>query len=153
MADAFAAGPEAAEAFLHPGTAVAYDARTREDWELNTLFMDHDEYVFHPGDPKQSGPEFAGEYEGVAGYIQAMKHFGESWSDLRVEAGPVKVLDGAQALSMMLWRATGARSGMRMEWTAVGLLEFRDGLVVKQTFWWGMDSAREHFGRDLPADW
>jgi hypothetical protein len=145
-------GPAAAEVVLARGTAISYDARTREDWELNTLFMDHDRYVFHPGDPAAGGPDFGGENIGVEGYIKAMLQFGESWSNLRVEAGPVKVLDSRLALSVMKWTAEGRGSGVQMEWGAIGQFEFRDGLIIDQTFWWSMDAARRDLGDLVPSD-
>ena len=110
LAGALAAGPQTAEPVLAAGTQISYDARTRDDWELNTLFMDHESYVFHPGDPSEGGPEFAGEYRGVEGYISAMRHFADSWSNLEVAGGPVEVVDDRRALSMMHWTAKGTRS-------------------------------------------
>ena len=149
-----AAGPEVAEAALAVGTALSFDARSRDDWELNTLYMDHNAYVFHPGgDPSEGGPDFSGVYRGVEGYITSQKMFAESWSNLKVEAGPVKVLDESKALSMMHWSAQGTKSGMEMEWPATCLFEFRDGLLVDQRFWWSMDSARRDLGNAVPGDW
>lgn len=153
VAEAFAAGPTVAEALLGPGTAMSYDARSREDWELNTLFFDHESYVFHPGDPAEGGPEFSGDFVGVKGYIEAMNQFAESWLDLRVDAGPVKVLDETRALSVMHWSAQGIRSGMEMKWSAFALFEFRDGLIVDQKFWWSLDAFRRALGDEVPADW
>jgi len=153
LADAFAGGPEVVEPILEAGIRVSYDARSRDDWELNTLFMDHDAYIFHPGDPSEGGPEFAGVYEGVEGYISAMRHFSDSWSNLKVEGGPVKVIDDRSALSLMHWTSEGIRSGLEMKWIALALFEFREGLIVDQRFWWSLDSARRDLGGALPRDW
>ena len=153
LAQALALGPEAAEPLLISGAKLSYDARSRDDWELNTLYMDHDDYVFHAVDPREAGPEFSGVYHGVEGYIAAMEEFAESWSNLKVEGGPVKVMDSTRVLTRMYWTGQGTRSGLEMKWEAVGLLEFRDGLIIDQSFWWSKESARRHLGDAFPADW
>ena len=63
---------------------MPFAAFSRRDWEMNTLAMDSDDYVFRPGTADGCCPTWSREYRGMEGYLDAMHLLLESW-DLQVE--------------------------------------------------------------------
>lgn len=145
-----AAGGADADRFFRLGFGVAYAAYSRRDWELNTLFIDADDYTFRAA----AGHELIdarSDWRGIPGYLDAQNLLLEIWADLRIELAGVAVRRPEQVVTLTSWRGRAARSGVSMAWLAVSDNRFRDGLAVAQTFWWDRQRAQRDLGFPLPA--
>jgi hypothetical protein len=147
-ADALAAG---AEDTVRRGFELSYAAFNRRDWELNTLLLDPDDYVFLAGDLREALPDARDRYFGIAGYLEAMLLFLESWSELEVKLTDLLDLGRERAVALMRFNGRGQRSGLAFDQLAVGEHTFRDGLCVTQTYWWDSHRAARELGLQLPS--
>ena len=123
---------------MRGGFARIYEAYNRRDWEINTLFLDSDEYLFRPGDFGQAVPDARDEYHGIEAYIDAMETFIEGWVDLRVDLERLIFTEDGRVVSTLRWGGAGRRSGIPLDQTGVGEHIFRDGVVVTQSYWWSV---------------
>jgi ketosteroid isomerase-like protein len=149
-AQALAAESEEAAETVRRGFALSYDAFNRRDWELNTLLLAPDDYVFLAGDLREALPDARDRYLGVAGYLEAMLLFLESWSELEVKLMDLLDLGRDRAVSLMRFNGRGRRSGLAFDQLAVGEHTFREGLCVTQTYWWDSHRAARALGLQLP---
>jgi len=132
---------------MQSGFDRIYAAYSRRDWELNTLLLDRDEYVFKPGDLGQAMPDAREEYVGAEAYLDAIQTFLESWRDLRVQLDGLVFADDGTVVSLMRWRGTGRRSGIPLDQKGIGEHVFRDGLVLSQTYWWSEAAYQRALGQ------
>jgi hypothetical protein len=143
---------EAAAETIRRGFALSYDAFSRRDWELNTLLLDPDDLVFLAADFREALPDARERYLGIAGYLEAMLLFLESWSKLEVKLEDLLELGPDRAVSLMRFKGRGRRSGLAFEQLAVGDHAFREGLCVIQTYWWDSHRAARELGLSLPSE-
>jgi hypothetical protein len=132
---ALAAGGREATEFIRGGVLLGYDAYTRRDWELNTLFLDRDAYTFAAPAAARGLPDGRGSAQGIPAYVRAMEGFHETWADFAIGLDRIEVVDGSRVLAVMHWTARGRASGLPLDHRAADEFEFRDGLVVRQTSW------------------
>jgi hypothetical protein len=151
VAEALAEGGEMATSVMRRGFVRAYDAFTRRDWELNTLLFDPESFVFQPGDLRETLPDARERYDGVAGYLEAMHLFLESWSDLRVELVDVLAVDRRRAVSLVRFTGVGRLSEVPFDQLTLIEFVFRDGLVISQSYWWDARRGAAELGVRLPA--
>lgn len=142
-------GPDREER-VEAGFARAYAAYSRRDWELNTLFLHPDKYLFEAGDLEGALPDLRREYTGVTGYLSVHASFLEAWPDLVVESEGVVLLDADRAVSFMRFKGHGRGSGLPLDWLALGENWISDGLSVRQRYWWDAPAAAEQLGVQLP---
>jgi hypothetical protein len=147
-ADALAAG---AEDTVRRGFELGYAAFNRRDWELNTLLFDRGDYVFRAADLSELLPDASERYHGIAGYLEAMTVFLESWSQLEVELVGLLDLSPVRAVTLMHFSGTGRRSGVPFERLALGDHVFREGLCVNQSYWWDSRRGARELGLQLPS--
>lgn len=150
-ADALAAGSERALETVRRGFVLSYEAFNQRDWELNTLLLDPDGYVFHAADLREALPDAREQYQGVAGYLEAMHLFLESWSELEVGLADLLAIEPGRVVTLMRFEGRGRRSGLRFEQLALGEHVFRDGLCVNQSYWWDSQRAARELGLPLPT--
>jgi hypothetical protein len=147
IADALAAS---AEDTVRRGFDLSYAAFNRRDWELNTLLLDRGDYVFHAADLSELLPDASERYHGIAGYLEAMNLFLESWSELEVGLVDLLDLSPVRAVTLMHFRGRGRRSGAPFERLALGDHVFREGLCVNQSYWWDSQRGARELGLQLP---
>lgn len=151
-AEALAQGGPERERRMRRGFESAYQAFSRRDWELNTLLIDSEEYVFRPADLREALPDFGDEYHGVEGYLEAQELLLSAWTDLRLQLVDILAVERDQAITLMHWTGHNERSGISLDWRAVGDNRFRDGLAVAQTYWFDRQRAARDLGLQRPAE-
>jgi hypothetical protein len=150
VADSLAAGGESAHETLRRGFELGYEAFGRRDWELNTVLLDSDDYIFRAADMREALPDARERYHGINGYLEAMFLFLESWSELDVRLVDLLAVDRERAVSLMRFAGRGARSDLVFQQLAIGDHRFRDGLCVDQSYWWDSKRAARELGVELP---
>jgi len=149
-AEALAAGGEVAEATVRRGFELSYEAFSRRDWELNTLLLDRDDYVFKAADLREALPDASERYVGVAGYLKAMTLYLESWSEAELELADLLAVGPDRVVSLMRFTGRGQRSGLAFDQLAVGEHFFRNGLVISQSYWWDSQRGARELGLQHP---
>ncbi len=136
---------EASPDSLAPAFGAAYRALSRRDWEFNTILI-HPDHLFEAADANRSFPDMHGRYEGVADYITAVSELIAVYPDARVELGGVIDVTDTRIVALTRWSGRAARSGLALEWEGMGDHEFRDGLMIRQTYWWNVQHGMEQLG-------
>jgi hypothetical protein len=138
------------DALVRRVLADAFAAFSRRDWEINTLWLDRQEYVFVAADASRVAPGMKRTYQRPDGYIEAMETYLEPWSAMAAEVTGWSVTGRGRFAVHLLFRGEGAGSGMPIEQPALTLVELRRGLVVKQTYWWDAPAGRRALGLQPP---
>lgn len=141
-----AEGGEQADRFFRAGFEISWAAYNRLDWELNTLFCDVD-YGFRASRQKLIDAER--EYRGIEGYIEAHRLLLDIWDEVRIELVGVYVRPPDQVVTLSAWHGRAARSGLAMEWHTVHDHRYRDGVAIRQTFWFDRENAERDLGFTL----
>ncbi len=136
---------------MRRGFESAYRAFSRRDWELNTLLIDSEDYVFRPADLREALPDFGDEYPGIEGYLEVQELLLSAWRDLRLELADILAVERDQVVTLLRWTGHGERSGVTLDWVAVSDNRFQDGLAVGQTYWFDRQRAMRDLGLQLPA--
>jgi hypothetical protein len=106
--------------------------------------MDPHEYEFVAADAHQIAPGMDGTYSGVDGYIHAMATFLEPWTGLAVSLRELFFFEARTLAALLRFTGIGVGSGMPIDERALTALQFDQGTIVRQTYWWdaitGLDS-------------
>ena len=129
----------------------AFAAYSRGDWELNTILLQHEDFVFRPADFAEALPDAGGDFPGVEGYLRVQGLFNENWDEMRVELAEVVHADDQRIVVTMRFTGCGKLSGAPFEQLALGEMRFQDGEVTEQTYWWNHKRGLEALGLREPA--
>lgn len=140
-------GGEKADRFFRAGFEISWDAYNRGDWELNTLFLDVD-YAFRASEGEKL-LDADREYRGIEGYIEAHRLLFDIWADVRIELVGVYVRPPDRVVTVSAWHGQAARSGLAVEWYTVHDHRYRDGVAIRQTFWFHRENAERELGFTL----
>jgi ketosteroid isomerase-like protein len=135
------------DALLVYGFRRGYAAYNRRDWVVNTLHMDQREYVFRFAG-SQRPPGTRETYRGVEGYLEFIEQWIEVIDANRFEIESVTGLGSSRVLGLSRHYGEGAGSGLSYATRSADLHEFRQGRVVRQTFWVDRQEALRELGVD-----
>lgn len=130
---------------LMPAYLAAYDAYG-VNWELNTAAM-ADEHVFLAGGSSRL-PGLPRRTVGAAGYLDAQCQLREALDVARIELDEVIPLGSSRVVAMT--RFVISAGGGEVEQQCMELHEFRDGELVRQTYWFDRDEGRAAIGLGSP---
>jgi hypothetical protein len=136
---------------IRAGFRRTYAAYARRDWEINTLNMHPDEYVFEPADLRQSLPDARDRYFGVEGYLEGQQLLLEVWPDLKLELIDVVAIESDAVITLARFDGRAARSGLELDWMALIDNRFRDGLAISQSFWFDIEAGAAALGIPVPG--
>jgi ketosteroid isomerase-like protein len=126
---------------LLPAYRAAY-AAYGVDWDLNTAVM-ADDHVFIAGGSSRL-PGLPERTVGREAYLDAQRQLLEAVDVARIELDDVIPLgDGRVATMTRFVIRTG---GGEVEQQCMGLHEYRDGEIVRQTYWFDRDEGRAAIG-------
>lgn len=151
IAEILAGGDPKGSPVLREVFSRAFAAYSRGDWELNTILLQREDFVFRPADFAEALPDAGGDFPGVVGYLRIQRLFNENWDEMRVELDEVVHADSQCVVVTMRLTGRGKRSGAPFEQLALGELRFRDGEVTEQTYWWNRARGLEALGLRAPA--
>jgi ketosteroid isomerase-like protein len=124
-----------------------YAAYNRRDWEFNTLLIDPDSYELHPGDMARITPDAEPVYRGVEGYLEATALWMTGWGMAAVRYEDfVEVEPGRTLVALIRFVGEGAGSGMRLDQPVADIHALRDGMLVRQTYYWDRNKGLEAAG-------
>jgi hypothetical protein len=133
------------DSILALGQRRAYEAFNRRDWPVNMAWFGGG-YVFRSGDIAQLLPDMPEEFEGTAGYMQAMHNILDVFPVMSIEFEGFEELAGNRLVSILRFNGEGAVSGAPFEQSAVGVLEFKRGTIVRHTYWFDRAKALRSLG-------
>lgn len=140
----------ARERRVFAGFRRTYAAYSRRDWEINTLLIAPEHFVFRSGDLRESLPDARESYSGIEGYLEAQELLISAWPDLSLELVELLACGREAVVTLVRFRGTAARSGLELDWHTIVENRFDGGETTAQRFWFDLDAGAAELGLEVP---